>query len=689
MTLARQRERRSPAPTGLALWLAAAAAQSPPTAPPTAPPSLPPSATRNPLGEEGCTSGARCWCPLIPQDFLVNPQNVSSLLRGHTLQVVAFPEPPWAVVNVSAPAGMGWGKTYSGFEVELMLRLAAEGGFQVVYHHVDVGPDETWTDALLRNKDLYDVVAGGGWMETSDRRSRGITFTTPFADLGVVLILPKPRKTDAGFWENAFFWLRPFTWDAYPAIVACFIVPSIGVWYLEKSRQKGLAGFMETLYMGWLGLVGFGDYTWVKNWFSRMVNVCWTLLVLVLLASYTASLTNFLVQSSKAKLIARDVDEFLSQGRKACTPKGWALENLVRSKYHQYLRQLVSVPPAELSKRVSEGFCEGLLMPLDYARVMLDGGPPRTPPESDTDPEYACSLQVVGRSEVPGVGAFPAGAGNCRWFLVQVLSGLIRQLAEQHVVETLFVEALGRLTIKPDGSPRCPSKTAEEEAADEGADATVRITLPHLAGLFMISFTPIILFAIAGAVVNHVCKKRGDPTWAVDLRTLDDESIGLLNQIRKRQQAMMDEVEFIARAVRTGGALGGTPVSDSPASASLERDPALKTNPCVVLAGGGRATERVPLHSSVSGGPVSPAAAERLPPAPGAAAAAAHHRSLPARYREPFCEGDADLYNGDGAQGMMSPEPTSECDDSWVTPSFSTAPGGMKHRSAPPVSSSG
>eukprot|EP01062_Namystynia_karyoxenos_P077762 TRINITY_DN7894_c0_g1_i1.p1 TRINITY_DN7894_c0_g1~~TRINITY_DN7894_c0_g1_i1.p1 ORF type:complete len:714 (+),score=119.05 TRINITY_DN7894_c0_g1_i1:75-2216(+) len=521
---------------GAGLLIFAAAAQGTPTAAPT----------DNLHSVATCHSGSTCWCPLIPQEFLRDPdnENVTDMLAGHTLKVVAFHEPPFAMINNSAPPGMGWGKRFSGFEIELTRRLAERGGFQVEYHEAGLLEGETWTESLVRVADHYDLVAGGGWLESSERRQRGVTFTTAFADFGTVLVAPKPRVTEPTHWDNAFFWTKPFTWEAYLAILGCITFASFCIWCLERPRQPGKAGCAESLYMGWLGTLGFGDHTWVKNWFSRGINVFWTLLIVVVLSSYTASLTNFLVQSSRTQPVAQDVDDFLHRGYKACIPKGWALERLVALKYSGSLGQISAYHESELTKKVADGVCDGLLMPLDYARSMVNGGPPRIDPVNGSGPDYGCSLQIVGRSVIPGPGAFPAGSGNCRWFVTQVFSGLLRKAAEQQEVAELFADTLKRITTHGNGRPRCPSGMDDVSGASE----TMRISHTHIAGLLVIICALILIIAIVGIVVNHVCTViYGNADWAVDLRTLDDgQQMKLLTGIRDQ----LVNVELMGKSVQ-------------------------------------------------------------------------------------------------------------------------------------------
>eukprot|EP01062_Namystynia_karyoxenos_P059500 TRINITY_DN50945_c0_g1_i1.p1 TRINITY_DN50945_c0_g1~~TRINITY_DN50945_c0_g1_i1.p1 ORF type:complete len:676 (+),score=228.88 TRINITY_DN50945_c0_g1_i1:63-2030(+) len=444
------------------------------------------------------------WCAvtdkLAAADF-GRDANISQMLRGREVRVVAFHEPPWAVVNDSLPEGVGEGKRLSGFEVALMLRIAEAGGFAdtLKYEGRIVGENQSWTDALREAKGEYDLIAGGGWMDTSQRRRLGVIFTTAVENFGVVLAMRKPEPAEPTVWENAFFWVKPFTASAYLVVAVFAIVPAALLWVVEREDQPGISGVLEGQFMGLLAVTGFGDFTWAQRPLSRVIMMVWAVVCLVLVSSYTASLTSFLVVSAEPELGVSDADDFFVKGHTACIPRGWGVVEQIRRRWGaDWDKQLLEVPPAEMSKLLAEGRCDGLLMQQDYMRVVLQGGPPRTPPEGD-GPDYGCGATIVGPTEISGVGAFPAGLGNCRWFVVQVVDALIRVLDEQSVIEDLFLETLAVATRRPDGQSRC---TAGKDEGGEEAEEVV-ISAGHLAGIVLIAMPLMLGITIGGLVVGN------------------------------------------------------------------------------------------------------------------------------------------------------------------------------------------
>eukprot|EP00666_Eupelagonemidae_sp_cell4sb_P016908 gene16909-8091_t len=51
--------------------------------------------------------------------------------------------------------------------------------------------------------DKYDLVAGGGWIDTADRRKLGVAFTTSVNDQGIVFAVKKPRVIQSDMWDYA------------------------------------------------------------------------------------------------------------------------------------------------------------------------------------------------------------------------------------------------------------------------------------------------------------------------------------------------------------------------------------------------------------------------------------------------------------------------------------------------------
>eukprot|EP00756_Hemistasia_phaeocysticola_P044314 Hpha_TRINITY_DN1794_c0_g1::TRINITY_DN1794_c0_g1_i1::g.158400::m.158400 len=450
------------------------------------------------VGVASVDAQATDWCPYLGQhpDFY-RYANLSTMLAGQTLKVVAFHEPPWSAINLSLPMGVGEGKRISGFEPALMLKIAEEGQFNVEYDYAFPAEGQSWTDALVDVKDKYDLVAGGGWMDTAVRRNRGVTFTSSINNHGIVLAMKTPVPKPPGLWENAFFFLKPFTGAAYAMAAAMAMVPAFLIWLLERKRQRGLQGALESQYMGILAIMGWGDFTWANSWFSRFIMANWGLMCLILVSSYTASLTNFLISEDRPKLAASGASDFLKKGFTVCIPEGYGAVSVMRTKWEKYNKQLLEVPPAELTKKLAEeGTCTGILLQHDYLRIMLRGGAPSTVPPVGV-PHYGCGAEMVGPTEITGVGAFPAGNSQCRWFVIQIIDSIIRRLSEQQIVETMYLSAVSRGTRDEFGKPLCQVKQQEDPPE-------IRLTAEHLVGLVVIVLPAIVFITAVETVLRKV-----------------------------------------------------------------------------------------------------------------------------------------------------------------------------------------
>eukprot|EP01062_Namystynia_karyoxenos_P058558 TRINITY_DN50081_c0_g1_i1.p1 TRINITY_DN50081_c0_g1~~TRINITY_DN50081_c0_g1_i1.p1 ORF type:complete len:544 (+),score=126.74 TRINITY_DN50081_c0_g1_i1:131-1762(+) len=445
------------------------------------------------------------WCDFVnAHPGFTQWSNVSSLLAGRELDLVAFHEPPWAIYDPNAPPGWGKGKQLSGYDVELIMAIAAKGNFTIRRYDYRPVTNESWTDALLSVKEQYDLVAGGGWMDTSVRRKLGISFSAGISDHGITLAMMRPQEVTANFWENAFFFVKPFDGNAYPIILAFALVPALLIWFIELERSPGAVGFFESVFMGMLDVLGAGDFTVSRSWFARALQVLFAFACLILTSSYTASLTNFLVAASRPDVDVDGASDFFSMGKVACVPQGWGNVALIRNKWgHSYDAQIREVPAPKMSRYVSEDECAGVLLMNDYTRVMLAGGPPKE--SGGPEIPYGCNMELVGTTEITGVGAFPAGTSNCRWFLIQVIDSLIRDLDEDGTISSLIEAEIKHATTKPDGQPICPPV-----AAEPASEEVMRIGAEHLVGLLITTFPPMIVLAIVGLVMDATSKKGED-----------------------------------------------------------------------------------------------------------------------------------------------------------------------------------
>eukprot|EP00662_Eupelagonemidae_sp_cell21_P026993 gene26993-38529_t len=306
--------------------------------------------------------------------------------------------------------------------METMGELAKRGGFQVEWHYEDIPDGWGWTDMLV-GKDgspglysRYDIIAGGGWIDSSGRRQLGVQFTVPYADQGIILAIKQPRIEESGTWENSFYWIKPYSKDGWGVVITMWIFPATMILILEywgtadfgarsAYTQKGVATFKacgidthieksdklvkfpyiaRTLFRRtFLNIVGFADsFEWPSQPASRFIMAIWALMILIFIATYTANMTAFLVVQKEPVADVTGVDDFIRQGRTACLPKGWGPVQTIKA---QWPNLLVAEEPANtLPRLVNEGIKESCT-----GGVNEDTG-------AACD-EYGCDLFLIGQ----------------------------------------------------------------------------------------------------------------------------------------------------------------------------------------------------------------------------------------------------------------------------------------------------
>ena len=188
----------------------------------------------------------------------------------------------------------------------------------------------------------FDAVVGDTTILAN--RSRNVEFTLPFTESGVSMIVPiKDNKK-----KNAWVFLKPLTWDLWVTSACFFVFIGFVVWVLEHRINEDFRGpveyqvgtsfwfsfstmvFSQSNFLNWCLLCSnqckgrtftltkfafvFAGERVISN-LGRFVVIVWCFVVLILIQSYTASLTSHLtVQQLKPTIT--DVNELIRRGEK-------------------------------------------------------------------------------------------------------------------------------------------------------------------------------------------------------------------------------------------------------------------------------------------------------------------------------------------------------------------------------------
>ncbi|TKY48746.1 Glutamate receptor 3.7 [Spatholobus suberectus] len=208
-------------------------------------------------------------------------------------------------------------------------------------------------DALVKMiaENVYDAVVGDVAIVTN--RTRIVDFSQPFTSSSLVIVAPinKARST--------WVFLKPFTADMWCVTAASFIVIGVVIWILEHRVNNDFRGppkkQIVTMLMFSLSTLFKKNQENTVSSLSKMVMIVWLFLLMVITASYTASLTSILTVEQLSSPIT-GIDSLIASN--------WPIGYQVGSFAYSYLADNLYVTRSRL---VSLG------SPEEYAMALRKG----------------------------------------------------------------------------------------------------------------------------------------------------------------------------------------------------------------------------------------------------------------------------------------------------------------------------
>ncbi|XP_050365126.1 glutamate receptor 2.8-like [Argentina anserina] len=223
----------------------------------------------------------------------------------------------------------------SGFSVDVFKAAVESLPYALPYEYIPfANPDGTSAGSY---SDLcYQVYLGKfdaavGDITVTKNRSKYVDFTTPYIDSGVAMVVPVLRRRS----ENAWVFLRPWTWDLWLTTSCFFLFIGFVVWVLEHRINEDFRGppshqVSTGLWFSFSTMV-FAHTAKVVSNLGRFVMAVWIFVVLVLTINYTANLTS-LYTVQKLKPTPTGLKDLLSEGENV----GYTTNPNV----YQYLKQV-------------------------------------------------------------------------------------------------------------------------------------------------------------------------------------------------------------------------------------------------------------------------------------------------------------------------------------------------------------
>ncbi|KAM3194674.1 hypothetical protein ACQJBY_070990 [Aegilops geniculata] len=177
-------------------------------------------------------------------------------------------------------------------------------------------------DQLVRNvsSGIFDAAVGD--ITITAERAVHVDFTMPYIESGVsLLVLNEDDSKPTIEWV----FLKPLTMELWLAIVGGFFLTGIVVWMIERPKNLEYQGsssrqFSTALYFSFSTLT-FSHGQIIRSPLSKIVVVIWCFVVLVIVQSYTASLSSILT-AKRLRPSVTNLGQLLSDGDYIGYPSG-------------------------------------------------------------------------------------------------------------------------------------------------------------------------------------------------------------------------------------------------------------------------------------------------------------------------------------------------------------------------------
>lgn len=261
--------------------------------------------------------------------------SLPSLAQSTTTTATTAEAPLRVAVRVSPPfvtkAAAG---NYEGLTIALWEHIAATNGY--TYDYIDVELEQLISGVAAKD---YDI--GLGAVSVTAERERLIDFTLPFYNAGLGIVVP--ASEEASWWTlmKAFVSFEFLT--VMLALISILLLAGWLVWLAE--RRQNPEEFSQTSMRGigsgfwWAAVtmttVGYGDKS-PRTTMGRVVGLVWMFTSVIIISSFTASITSALTVNKLASKVQGKDD--LASVRVASVPSSYSAYWLEREHigYQQY-----------------------------------------------------------------------------------------------------------------------------------------------------------------------------------------------------------------------------------------------------------------------------------------------------------------------------------------------------------------
>ncbi|XP_022144166.1 glutamate receptor 2.6-like isoform X2 [Momordica charantia] len=181
------------------------------------------------------------------------------------------------------------GPHFSGFSISVFQKVAANLPYFLPYKFL---PYNDSYDSLLQkvhNKE-FDMAVGDFGIFAD--RFEYVDFSEPYLDNAAVMIVKeKPLK-----WAQSMLFMRAFTPQMWLLMLSMHIFVSSAIWLIERKHNDALKGFGNMLWFS-VSVIFYLHREPIKSGLARFVLGPWLFTILIVTASFTASLSSMMTIS--------------------------------------------------------------------------------------------------------------------------------------------------------------------------------------------------------------------------------------------------------------------------------------------------------------------------------------------------------------------------------------------------------
>eukprot|EP00850_Spirogloea_muscicola_P008835 SM000048S16547 [mRNA] locus=s48:328815:349282:- [translate_table: standard] len=235
------------------------------------------------------------------------------LFKGVKPLIIAVPNKQGYKEFVSVGDGTGNDRV-QGYCIEVFRAALEQLQYDVPYMFVSFGdgsttPNYTQMVQAVANK-AFDAAVGD--ITITAGRSLIVDFTQPYESSGLVVVVPQTGK-GASPWA----FTKPFKHTMWLIILLFLLLHALVMWVLEervkeKKDKGGLKQQLVTMIWFAFNTLFFNLPTNVTTTLGRLVVTVWLVVVLILISSYTASLTSLLTVQQLSSAVQSVAELILS-----------------------------------------------------------------------------------------------------------------------------------------------------------------------------------------------------------------------------------------------------------------------------------------------------------------------------------------------------------------------------------------